>query len=115
MDKRPNQSDVIVLLQTHGFDLLAHVEAAARCAREVQYQVSLLKSATDETVRADALYAIRHNASTLLCEHDGFCTTLREVQTLAAQLSPERRHTQQFVMWDRRRAEPIDPAVTAGA
>jgi hypothetical protein len=96
-------SHVIVLLQTHGFDLLAHVEAATRAVREIQRQVITLKEQTDTDVRADALHAIRQNAAALLVDHEGFCATLRDVQMLAAQISPERRRTQQFVMWDRRR------------
>ena len=103
MEKRLQPSDVIVLLQTHGFDLMAQVEAAARCVRDVQHQVAILKEQPDEAARADALHAIRVDAAMLLMDNDGFCSTLREVQALAAQLSPERRHTHQFVMWDRRR------------
>jgi hypothetical protein len=103
MEKRLHSADVIVLLQTHGFDLLAQVEAAARCVHDVQRQVAILKEQPDEAARADALHAIREDASMLLMDNDGFCSTLREVQSLAAQLSPERRHAHQFVMWDRRR------------
>ena len=103
MEKRLHPSDVIVLLQTHAFDLMAQVEASARWVRDMQQQVGILKAPRDDTARADALHAIRQDASMLLLENDGFCATLREVQSLGAQISPERRHTDQFVMWDRRR------------
>lgn len=103
MEMRLHPSEVIVLLQTHAFDLLAQVEASARCVRDMQRQVATLKAPHNDTAGADALHAIRQDASTLLLENDGFCATLREVQSLAAQISPERRHTDQFVMWDRRR------------
>ena len=112
MEKRLHPSDVIILLQTHAFDLLAQVEASARCVRDVQQQVAILKDPSDEAARADALYAIRQDASTMLIEHEGFCATLREMQSLAAQISPERRHVQQFVMWDRRR-RAYSPAVNS--
>ena len=109
MEYRLEPSAVIVLLQTHGFDLLAQVEAAARCARDIQPQVEILKGQPDEGTRGDALHAIREDASTLLLDNEGLCSTLREIQALAARLSPERRRTQQIVMWDRRRrAEPAD-------
>ena len=94
---------VVVLLQTHTYDLTAHVEAASRCVREVQRHIATLKESGEDDERADALHAIRENASVLLVENDGFCATLREVQLLAARLSPERRRTHQCVMWDRRR------------
>lgn len=103
MDMRLHPSEVIVLLQTHAFDLMAQVEASARSVRDMQQQIGILKEPRDDTVRADALHAIRQDASMLLLENDGFSATLREVQSLAAQISPERRHTDQFVMWDRRR------------
>jgi hypothetical protein len=103
MENRLHPSQVIVLLQTHAFDLLADVEAAARAVREIQRQISILKERPDDAARADPLHAIRESAAALLMDHDGFCSTLREVQMLAAQLSPERRHVDQFVMWDRRR------------
>jgi hypothetical protein len=103
MEKGLQPSEVIILLQTHGFDLMAQVEASARSVREVQHHVATLKDHSDEGVRADALHAIQQHATMLLRDNDGFCTTLREVEALAAQLSPERRHMHQFVMWDRRR------------
>ena len=103
MEKRRHPSEVIILLQTHSFDLMAQVEASARCVRDVQRHVVALKTADDESVRADALHAIQRKAELLLTENEGFSTTLREVQSLTAQLSPERRQTDQFVMWDRRR------------
>jgi hypothetical protein len=102
MENPLRPAEVIVLIQTHGFDLMAQVEAFQRCVREVQRQVGILKT-NDEDARADALHTIRMNADTLLADSDGFCMTLREMQALAAQLSPERRHVDQFVMWDRRR------------
>ena len=103
MENQLQRSALVVLLQTHGFDLMAQVEAAARCVRDVQRQVAVLKEDPDEAARADALHAIREDAALLLVDYEGFCATLREMQALAAQLSPERRRTQQFVMWDRRR------------
>jgi hypothetical protein len=103
MEKRFQSSEVVVLLQTHGFDLMAQVEASARWVRDMQQQIGILKAPSDDTARADAVHAIRRDASMLLLENDGFSATLREVQSLAAQISPERRHTKQFVMWDRRR------------
>jgi hypothetical protein len=103
MENHLQAPELIVLLQTHGFDLMAQAEASARGVRDIQYHIAALKAPCDETARADALHAIRQNASMLLLENDGFCVTLREVQALAARLSPERRHTHQFVMWDRRR------------
>jgi hypothetical protein len=103
MDQQLQPSAVVVLLQTHGFDLMAQVEAAGRCVRNVQSQIGILKESHDDTARADALHGIRESAADCLIEIDGFSATLREVQTLAAQLSPERRRTHQFVMWDRRR------------
>lgn len=96
-------SDVIVLLQTHGFDLMAQVEASTRCVRDLQQQIAILKEPNSDAARADALHHIRQHAETLLIDADGFYATLRDVATLAAQISPERRHTNQFVMWDRRR------------
>src|SRR5918997_2361134 len=103
MDNQLQRSALVVLLQTHGFDLMAQIEAATRCVRDVQRQIAILREDPDEGARADALHAIREDATELLVDYEGFCSTLREVQALAAQLSPERRHTQQFVMWDRRR------------
>ena len=103
MEKRLPPSDVIVLLQTHGFDLMAQVEASMRCVRELQRQIAILKDPSGDTGRADALHIIRQHAESLLIDADGFYATLRDVQTLAAQISPERRHTDQFVMWERRR------------
>ena len=103
MENRLQPSAVVVLLQTHGFDLMAQVEAAVRCVRDIQQQIAVLREQPEENARADALHAIREDASLLLMDNDGFCATLREVQALAAQLSPERRRTQQLVMWDRRR------------
>jgi hypothetical protein len=103
MEKQLQPAEVIVLLQTHGVDLTAQVEAFHRCVRDVQRQVGILKTDRDDDVRGNALHAIRSHAATLLSDSEGFCLTLREVQTLAAQLSPERRHLDQFVMWDRRR------------
>ena len=102
MENQLHSSAFIVLLQTHGFDLMAQVEAATRCVRDVQRQIVILKEEPDEASRADALHAIREDASLLLLDYEGFCSTLREVQALAAKLSPERRHTHQLVMWDRR-------------
>lgn len=96
-------SQVIVLLQAHSFDLMAQVEASARCARELQRQISILKQPVTDDARGDALHAIRQHAAELLGDSESLYATLREVQTLAAQISPERRHTDQFVMWDRRR------------
>ena len=115
MDQTLPPSAVIVLLQTHGFDLMAQVEASARCVRNVQQQIGILRDAGDEAARAGALHVIRENASTCLNETDGFCATLREVQTLAAQLSPERRRTYQFVMWDRRRRPHVADPGSASA
>lgn len=103
MEKQLQPPDVIVLLQTHGVDLMAQAEAFQRCVRDVQRQVGILKTVRDDDVRGNALHAIRCNAATLLADSEGFCLTLREVQALAAQLSPERRRVDQFVMWDRRR------------
>jgi len=103
MERPLERSEVIVLLQTHALDLMAQAEASARHVREVQRHVTTLKQEPTDSARADALHAIRENAGALLMDHEGFCATLREVQELAAQLSPERRHTSQFVMWDRRR------------
>ena len=99
----PSHAEVIVLLQTHGYDLMAQVEASARCVRELQRQIAILKEPSTDAARGDALHAIRQNAATLLTDSEGLYATLREVQTLAAQISPERRHTDQFVLWDRRR------------
>lgn len=103
MEKQLERDEVIVLLQTHGFDLMAQAEAFQRSVREVQRQVGILKVNDDEDAQGDALHAIRTYAAMLLRDSEGFCATLREVQTLAARVSPERRHVDQFVMWDRRR------------
>jgi len=103
MEKFLQPSEVIVLLQTHGFDLMAQIEASVRCVRDLQRQIAVLKDAGTDDTRADALHTIRQNASALLVDYDSFCATLRDVQTLAAQISPERRRINQFVMWDRRR------------
>ena len=103
MEKPLQPSDIVVLLHTHAFDLLAQVEAATRCVREIHHHVGILRDDADETARGDALHVIRDDASRLLSDNDGFCSTLREVQALAGQLTPERRRTVQFVMWDRRR------------
>jgi hypothetical protein len=103
MEKQLHSSEVIVLLQTHALDLIAQVEASARHVREVQRHAIALRQEPTDIARGDALHAIRENAAALLRDYEGFCATLRDVQELAAQLSPERRHTNQFVMWDRRR------------
>jgi hypothetical protein len=103
MEKRMPPSDVVILLQTHGFDLMAQVEASTRCARDLQRQITILKDSPSDAARGDALHAIRQYAESLLIDAEGFYATLRDMQTLAAQISPERRHSNQFVMWDRRR------------
>lgn len=103
MEKQLQPAEVIVLLQTHAVDLMAQVEAFQRSVREVQRKVGILKISGDDDAHGDALHTIRRNAAMLLSDSEGFCMTLREMQALAAQLSPERRHVDQFVMWDRRR------------
>lgn len=82
---------------------MAQVEASARCVRDLQRHIAILRAVDNDGARADALHAIRDHASTLLIDSEGFYATLHDVQALAAQISPERRHTNQFVMWDRRR------------
>ena len=103
MENRLQASELIVLLHTHGLDLLAHIEAATRAVHEIQRHLSILRQQPDEALRGDALHAIRQNAETLLRDQEGISSTLREVQMLAAALCPERRRMQQFVLWDRRR------------
>jgi len=102
MEKPLEPAQAIVLLHTHSVDLMAQVEAFQRCVRDMQRQVAILRASGGDAP-GDALHTIRKDAATLLSDSEGFCLTVHEVQALAAQLSPERRRVDQFVMWDRRR------------
>jgi hypothetical protein len=102
--RKRHDSNGLMALQTHGFDLMAQVEAFFRCIREVQQHVATLKENGSPSAHADALHAIRKNVATLLTDCDDFCAMLRDVQSIAEDLSPERRRERKSVASERRRA-----------
>jgi hypothetical protein len=103
MEQRRFISESMAHLDAAGFDLLSQVEAFLRYAKQIHEHVVKLKDATAESEERHALHEIRANASHLLRDCESFCATVRDVQTLTAAITPERRLRLVSVANDRRR------------
>src|SRR5687768_12747363 len=82
--------DRLGLLEVHGFDLLAHVEAMLRHAREYQREVQRLRGILGKgqtsTVDMAPLAAVRHHLEEMHLAHASFGDSLTDARRIADSL-----------------------------